>query len=162
MKYSFAKYSSIAALTILLTLSGCSGHGRLSLVPRNNTNALLEDLLSRTDQYVVHYHGNTQKLVSGILFDPKDDIKHIRPEGGMWQEISDAQAIAAIVDIILTTSEPHYFPNVYQVTDPEGAFYGYLITGWTSLSIKPVDEHTLKVYGLPGPPEYEDRYPGGR
>ncbi len=151
---SMYKYITIAALPILLIIYGCSGYGKLTLPPKSETDALLDDLLSRTDQYVVHNHGNNQKLVSGILFDPKEDTKHIRLEDAMWQEISDAQAIASIVNIILTTDEPNYFPNVYQVTDPEGNFYGYLITGWTGVVIKPVDDQTVKVYGLKGPPEY--------
>jgi hypothetical protein len=156
------KYMVLAALSIWLIISGCASYGKLSLVPRHETDALVEDLLTRTDQYVVHYHGNSQKLVSGILFDPKDDERQLRPEGAMWQAISDPEAIAVIVFTILTASEPGYFPNVYQVTDPEGAFYGYLITGWTGLAVEPVDEQTLKVYGLKGPPEYENVSPGGR
>lgn len=151
---SMYKYITIVALPILLIISGCAGYGKLTLTPKSETDALLDDLLSRTDQYVVHNYGNNQKLVSGILFDPKEDTKHIRLEDAMWQEISDAQAIASIANIILTTDEPHYFPNVYQVTDPEGNFYGYLITGWTGVVIKPVDDQTVKVYGLKGPPEY--------
>ncbi len=162
MKHNLYKYMALAVLLSFFLLVSCAGHGKLSLVPRNETDALMEDLLSNTDQYVVHYHGNSQKLVSGILFDPKEDTNHIRLEGAMWQEISDAQAIASIANIILTTDELHYFPNVYQVTDPEGIFYGYLITGWTGLVIKPVDDQTVKVYGLKGPPEYADVYPGGR
>lgn len=154
MIHSIYKYITVAALPILLIISGCTGYGKLTLPPKSETDALLDDLLSRTDQYVVHNHGNNQKLVSGILFDPKEDTKQIRIEDAMWQEISDAQAIASIVNIILTTDEPNYFPNVYQVTDSEGNFYGYLITGWTGVVIKPVDDKTVKVYGLKGPPEY--------
>jgi len=148
------KYMIIAALPILLIISGCAGYGKLTLLPENETDARLEDLLSRTDQYIVHYHGNSEKLVSGLLFDPKNDNRHLRPEGALWHGVTDAKAISSIVDIILTANEPHYFPNVYQVTDPQGNFYGYIITGWTGLTIKPVDEQTLRVYGLRGPPEY--------
>ena len=162
MKHILSKYIILVVLLMSFSLLSCAGHGRVSMVPRHETDALVEDLLSRTDQYVVHYHGNSQKLVSGILFDPKEDERQLRPEGAMWQEISDPEAIAVIVFTILTAREPNYFPNIYQVTDPEGAFYGYIITGWTGVAIKPIDEQTLKVYGLKGPPEYEGGYPGGR
>jgi len=154
MKKSVYNYMIIIALPIIFFISGCAGHGKLTLHPRDETDALLKDLLSRTDQYVVHYHGNSEKLVSGLIFDPKDDSRHIRPEGALWNEVSDVKTIASIADIILSTNEPHYFPNLYQVTDPQGNFYGYLITGWTGVVIKPVDEQTLRVYGLKGPPEY--------
>ena len=151
---SLYKYIVISVLPILLIISGCTGYGKLILPPKSETEALLENLLSRTDQYVVHYHGNSEKLVSGLLFDPKNDNKHIRSESAMWQKVTDAKVISSIADIILTTDEPHYFPNLYQVADPQGNFYGYIITGWTGLVIKQVDEQTLKVYGLKGPPEY--------
>ena len=93
-------------------------------------------------------------MVSGILFDPKDDDKHIRPEGAMWQEISDAEEIASIVDIILSSRYHSYFPNLYQLNGPEGDFYGYLVTGWMQLSIRDVDDQTVRIYGLNDPPEY--------
>lgn len=160
MKHNPSNYIIPAVLLAFFVLISCAGHGNMSLVPRNETDALLDDLLSRTDQYVVHYHGNSQKLVSGILFDPKDDDRHIRPEGALWYAIDDAQAIAAIVNIILTTDEPRYFPNVYNVTHPDGDVYGYIITGWTGLVVKPVDERTLRIYGLKGPPEYQNIGPG--
>jgi hypothetical protein len=162
MKHNLSTYIILTVCFFSVALTSCASQGKLSLVDRNETNALLDDLLTHTEQYTVHYHGNTQKLVSGILFDPKDDNRYIRPEGALWRDVTDAQVIASIVDIILTSNEPKYFPNVYRVTDPEGNYYGYLITGWTGLVIKPVDEQTLKVYGLRGPPEYEDRLPGGR
>jgi hypothetical protein len=155
MKDSVHIYMIVAALAMMLFISGCAGHGRLTLQSRSGSDALLNDLLSRTNQYVVHYHGNSEKLVSGLIFDPKDDNKHIRVEGALWNEVSDAETIASIADIILTANEPHYFPNLYQVNDPQGNFYGYLITGWTGVVIKPVDQRTLRVYGLKGPPEYE-------
>lgn len=162
MKHSLYTYLILAALPILFIISGCASNGKLSLPPKNETNALLADLLSQTDRYRVHYHGNSKKLVSGILFDPKDDAKTIRPEGALWNEVSDPETIAAITNIILSSNDPNYFPHLYSIIAPNGDFYGYIVTGWTSLVIRPVDEQTLRVYGLKGPPEYADAYPGGR
>ncbi len=162
MKHALSKYIFLAALPILLIMSACAGYGKLKLPPRDETNALLADLLSHTDQYMIHYHGNSEKIVSGILFDPKDDTRHIRPEGVLWREITDAEAIASIVNLILTSNNPNYFPNLYNITGPNGDIYGYLVTGWTGLVIRPVDEQTLRIYGLKGPPEYEDMFTGGR
>ena len=96
MKLSSSNYLILAALPILFILSGCASYGKLSITPRNETDALLADLLSQTDRYVVHYHGNSEKLVSGILFDPKDNPRTIRPEGALWNEVSDPETIAAI------------------------------------------------------------------
>lgn len=156
MKNSIYKYIMISALPILLIISGCAGYGKLLLPASNETEALLEDLLSQTDRYVVHYHGYSKKFVSGILFDPKDDDKNIRPEGGMWQEISSADEIASIANIILNSDYHSYFPNLYLINGPEGDFYGYLITGWNQVVIRYVDDQTVRVYGLKEPPEYHN------
>ena len=156
MNLSSFNYLILAALPILFILSGCASYGKLSITPRNETDALLADLLSQTDQYVVHYHGNSEKLVSGILFDPKDNPRTIRPEGALWNEVSDPETIAAIADSIQRSDHPGYFPHLYSIIAPNGDFYGYLFTGWTYMAIRPVDEQTLRVYGLKGPPEYED------
>ena len=162
MKRSLSKFIFAIILSILFITAGCANYGKLLSVPRNETEDLLNDLLSRIEQYVVHYHGNSEKLVSGILFDHKDDGKNIRPEGMLWSEVSDPETIASIISIIKISNHPGYFPVLYKINDPQGNFYGYLYTGWNYLAIRPVDEQTLRVYGLKGPPEYEDIYPGGR
>ena len=150
---SIYKYTIIAALPVLLIISGCTGYGKLTLLPKSETDALLEDILSRTDQYVVHYHGNSEKFVSGLLFDPKNDNRHIRPEGALWNEVTDPKAIASTADIILKTREhPNYFPNLFQVTNPQGDFYGYLITGWKGLAINQVEEQYYSLFVLKVPP----------
>ena len=84
-------YILLSALLIGFIVSGCASYGKLSSVAGNETGALLDDFMSRTDQYAVHYHGNSQKIVSGILFDPKGDTLHIRPQGVLWNEISDPE-----------------------------------------------------------------------
>lgn len=162
MKSYLAKYLILVVLPILFIISACTGYGKLSRLPRNESGALIADLLSQTDRYVIHYHGNSEKLVSGILFDPKEDTRSIRPEGVLWKEISDDEAIASITNTILTGDHPNYFPNLHSITGPKNDFYGYIITGWTYLAIRPVDDQTLRVYGLKGPPEYEDLFPGDR
>lgn len=161
MKRSLPNTSIIAALLVLFIISGCASHGKLSWIPRNETNALLTTLLSQTDQYTIHYHGNSEKLVSGILFDPKDDEKTIRPEGALWHAINDADAIASIADTIRRSHYPGYIGRLSKIQDPLGGFYGYLYTGWTYLAIRPVDDQTVRIYGLKGPPEYEDWNPRG-
>ena len=152
MRNSLYKYLIITASPILFIISACADHGKLSLSPRNETNALLADLQSQTDRYVIHYHGNSEKFVSGILFDPKDDGKSIKPEGLLWEEVRDPEAITSIIRTIQQGDHPGYFPRLYKINDSMGNFYGYLFTGWSYLVIRPVDEQTLRVYGLKGPP----------
>ena len=161
MKHTSSKHITLIVLLLSFILTSCAGYGKISRIPRNETNVMLDDILSQTDQYRVHYHGNSEKIVSGILFDPQNDDKHIQPEGHLWNEISDADAIESIVKAIRVGNFPGYYPALYMITNTEGDFYGYLYTGWNSLAIKQMDEQALRVYGLRGPPEYEDFQSGG-
>ncbi|MEN8244975.1 MAG: hypothetical protein ABFS43_08755 [Thermodesulfobacteriota bacterium] len=161
MKQVPSKCVILAVLPILFMISACAGYGKLSSLPRNETDDLLADLLAQTDRYVVHYHGNSENIVSGVLFDPKDDGKHILPEGMLWKEVSDPETIASIIIAIQESYLPGYLPRLFSINAPRGESYGYLFTGWSYLVIRPLDEQTLRVYGLKGPPEYENVYPGG-
>ena len=157
MKNRYSICIAVALLSIMLLSTGCASHGKLSVIPRGEKNALLADLAAHTDQYIVHYHGNSEKLVSGIIFDPIDDGKRIQPEGFLWQEVSHSDTIAGIIDTISrTTNFPNYFPRLNRILGPEGDVYGYLFTGWSHVRIKPVDENTVRVFGLKDPPEYVD------
>ena len=162
MKPSLFKYIIPAAITALFIMSACTPHGNLSLSNPYETEALMTGILSQTDQYTVHFHGNSEKLVSGILFDPKDDEKRIHPEGMYWKAVVESETIAAIVRTIKKSDHPGYYPRLYEISDPQGVFYGYLYTGWSYLAIRPLNENSLRVFGLKGPPEYEDVYSGGR
>ena len=148
---------AVAALSIVLLSAGCASHGKLAAIPRGEKDTLLADIAAHTDQYIVHYHGNSEKIVSGILFDPIDDGKRIQPEGFLWHEVSNPETIADIIDTISRADFPTYLPGLNSIVGPEGDAYGYLFTGWSYVSIKPVDENTVRVFGLSGPPEYADR-----
>jgi hypothetical protein len=161
MKHRHHKFITIGLIAILLAIAGCSSHGYLSR-NRGEQDTRLADLVANSDQYTVHYHGNSEQLVSGILFDPGGDGKSIRPDGVLWQEVNDPETIAFVIDNIRQGDYHHSFPRLYRVNGPNGDLYGFLFTGWSYMVIKPVDDHTLRVFGLKGPPEYEDIYPGGR
>lgn len=160
MKHRYHKWITLALVSILLAISGCSNHGYLSR-PRGEQDTHLADLVAGSNRYVVHYHGNSQQLVSGILFDPRDDGKNIRPEGVLWHKVSDPETMTSVIDNIRQGGSPKYFPLLYHVNSPNGDLYGYLFTGWSYLVVKPVNDHTVRVFGLKGPPEYEDAYHGG-
>ena len=149
------------ALAIFFTMTGCASYGGLSYPGRYDSGVSLTDILSQTDQYTVHYHGNSEKIVSGILFDPKGDGKRIRPEGMYWTAVTEPETIASITRTIKRSDHPGYYPRLYGITDHGGELYGYLYTGWSYLAVRQLDEHTLKVFGLKGPPEYADMYPNG-
>ena len=158
---NFSRYRFLLVLTILFFVSGCSNYGRLKFQNKTESDALLQELSANSQQYTIHYHGNSEKIVSGILFDPKDDHKTIKPEGMLWKTTESPQTVADIIDSIRRGDFPGYFPSLYKIVGPEGIFFGYLYTGWSYLVVKPVDPDTVRVYGLRGPPEYESAVPGG-
>jgi len=161
MSPSFSRYRFLLVLTILFFISGCSNHGRLKLQKKAEADALLTEFSTNSQQYTIHYHGNSETIVSGILFDPKNDQKTIRPEGMLWNPTESPQTVADIIFSIRSGDFPGYFPSLYKIVGPEGNFFGYLYTGWSNLVIKPVDPDTIRVYGLRGPPEYESVRSGG-
>jgi hypothetical protein len=156
MKNQYSTYIAMAVLSVLLLIVGCASRGKLASIPKGENDAQLTHLTTYANQYIVHYHGNSEKMVSGILFDPINDGKHIQPEGVLWNEVSNPETIADIIDTISRADFPGYFSRLKSIVGPEGDAYGYLFTGWTYVSIKPVDENTVRVFGLKGPPEYED------
>ncbi|MCG6911929.1 MAG: hypothetical protein LJE94_17655 [Deltaproteobacteria bacterium] len=160
MKNQKVIFTAMEVLILLVAVTACAGYGKLSATSNEEQNALLKDLVSHSGDYDVYYYGNSERLVSGILFDPKSDDKHIRPEGKLWKKIDDPETIAGVIDSIDRSLFPGYFQQLYAIDSPSGELYGYLYTGWNYLVIKPVDERTVRVYGLSGPPEYEDAFPG--
>jgi len=161
MSPTFSRYRFLLVLTILFFVSGCSNYGKLKFQKKAESDALLAELSTNSQHYTIHYHGNSEKIVSGILFDPKDDHKTIRPEGMLWKQTESQQTVADIIDAIRGGDFPGYFPSLYKIVGPDGIFFGYLYTGWSRLVINPVDPDTVRVYGLRGPPEYESIGSGG-
>ena len=53
MKPYLPSHFIIAAFAVFFAIAGCAGYGKLSSPPGNEADALLADLLSRTDRYVV-------------------------------------------------------------------------------------------------------------
>ena len=153
------QYIKLSALGVLLVFlfAGCSGYGKTMMV-RKGMPVTLDELVSNSDDYNVYYHGINPDLVSGIIFEPKNDNKTL-VLGGQWVKEDDKIVIADVVERIRETNFPGYLPKHYQILGPDNGMYGYIYTGWFHVAIKQLDKDTLSVYGLKGPPEYEDAGP---
>lgn len=150
------QYIKLSALGIILAFIfvGCSGYGKTMLV-RKGMPVTLDELISNSDDYNVYYHGINQSLVSGIIFEYKNDDKTL-VLGGQWVMEDDKIVIAKVVERIRNNDFPGYLPKNYQIIGPDSGVYGYIYTGWSHVAIKQLAKDTLTVYGLKGPPEYED------
>ena len=149
----YIKHITLCVLLAFL-LFGCSGYGKTMLV-RKGGPVTLDELVSNSAGYNVYYHGTSPYLVSGIIFEPKNDDKTL-VLGGMWVKEDDNSVITKVVEQIGRNDFPGYLPKHYQIIGPNNGMYGYIYTGWFHVVIKQLDEDTLSVYGLKGPPEYED------
>ncbi len=153
------QYIRLSALSVLLVFlfAGCSGYGKTMMV-RKGMPVTLDELVNNSDDYNVYYHGNNPYLVSGIIFEPKNDGKTL-VLGGLWVKEDDNRVIANVIEQIRRNDFPGYLPKHYQILGPDNGMYGYIYTGWFHVAIKQLDKDTLSVYGLKGPPEYEDAGP---
>ena len=153
------KYIKFSALSVLLVFLfvGCSGYGKIMMVKKGMTMTL-DELVGNSDDYNVYYHGYNRSFVSGIIFEPKNDNKTL-VLGDMWVKEDDQNFIADIVERIRENDFPGYFPKHYRIIGPDNGMYGHIYTGWFHVVIKQLDKNTLSVYGLKGPPEYEDTDP---
>ena len=148
------KSNILKVLCVGLILTGCAGYGKMKTMPRSESESLIKDLIANADQYTVHYHGNSEKIVSGLLFDPNNNGKSIQPKGYLWAPVSDPQAMKEIVGWIRIDDWNGYSARTREIVGPEGDLYGYLFTGWSRLVIKAIDENTVEVYGLEGSSVY--------
>ncbi len=128
------------------------------MMVRKGMQVTIDDLVSNSDNHNVYYHGYSKKLVSGIIFEPKNDNKTLVLDG-LWVKEDDKNMIADVVERIRDNDFPGYFPKHYQIIGSSNRMYGYIYTGWSHVAIKQLDKDTLSVYGLKGPPEYEDGGP---
>ena len=154
------RYLKVGTLGLLLAflISGCAGYGK-TLMVRKGMPLTIDELASNSDDYNVYYHGNSPNLVSGIIFDPKNDHKTLAL-GGLWVKVADKSVIAGVITQIRGNDFPGYLPKHFQLIGANNGMYGYIYTGWFHVTVKQLDKDTLSVYGLKGPPEYEDAGPG--
>ncbi len=152
----YIRLSTVCALLVFL-FAGCSGYGKTMMV-RKGMPVTLDELVNNSDDYNVYYHGNNPYLVSGIIFEPKNDGKTL-VLGGLWVKEDDNRVIANVIEQIRRNDFPGYLPKHYQILGSDNGMYGYIYTGWFHVAIKQLDKDTLSVYGLKGPPEYEDAGP---
>lgn len=152
----YIRFSAVCALLAFLFV-GCSGFGKTMMV-RKEMPVTLDELVTNSDDYNVYYHGTNPNLVSGIIFEPKNDDKTL-VLGGLWVKEDDTRVIANVVEQIRKNDFPGYLPKHYRIIGHNSGIYGYIYTGWFHVTIKQLDKNTLSVYGLKGPPEYEDAGP---
>ncbi|MFC1533121.1 hypothetical protein ACFL7M_07140 [Thermodesulfobacteriota bacterium] len=138
------KHGYMAAIGLLLTilLGGCSGYGKIMVIPRSET-VTIEDLEKNQHKYNVFYAGWHDFDPSCILFDPKEDNKKVI--GNRWDLAKDPQWVSKKISWMKSFSK--VYPVLQGIYGPDGQIYGFLycIEG-ANTAVKAIDDNTLYIY----------------
>jgi len=122
-------------------VSGCAGfQGRLSTPPAGSPD--IQDLLADHKNYKVYFAGRAVHLPTALAFDPReDDLKLTFHE--YWMSVTDPRIMKEIMEWMALDHQ--YRPALYQITGEDGAFYGYLYSNETTLSITSPEPGVLRL-----------------
>ena len=154
MKKSAFLTLGVPWLLLLSIVLGCSGYGKVRYDRIDQESVVIDNLIENWNDYYIYYAGYAPDNPSGILFDPKNDGKNLKPSD-RWMKIESRDTASEVMSWIrMQTDMPGWTPGLYQILGPDGAFYGYLYSVWTHLVAKVIDENTMYVLDLPPPPHY--------
>jgi hypothetical protein len=134
--------SVIAVLAFLVTACGCSNYGVLR--PAGN-EMTIETLVNNWKDYEVSWTGLFLGEPTALMFDAKGDNKKLG--GEIWYKGESKEALLAFVSSM--QANQLFYPFLWRILGPDGQFYGYLYSGWRRGVVKPMDDATVWVYGIP-------------
>lgn len=143
---------AIIGLFAAILISGCSGYGKL-YPSRYDEKVTIQDLIENYEDYDVYFSGYDTDNPSGIMFDPRNDNRTLKPSD-RWMKIEDQETASEVVGWIQIQDLPSYYVGLRRILGPDDHLYGYLFSVWHHVYAKVVDERTLLVYDLPEPPYY--------
>ncbi|MCF8105812.1 MAG: hypothetical protein K9K64_10030 [Desulfohalobiaceae bacterium] len=133
---------------LLLLAAGCAGYGSLRVeCAYSDCEYEVQSLMEDFDSYHVYYAGQNPRLVSGMLFDPKDDPNKIEP--GPWTIVHSREKAWSMIKVL--GSYPSYRPKFSRVIGENGRMYGYLYS-YVETPVKQLSPGVVKVLYIPQPP----------
>jgi hypothetical protein len=146
---------SALVLTMGWTLSACSlpaYHGKYEMQRGGEKKDTLKMLKENWTRYHVSYCGNAIATVAATIFDPKDDDQTLVGDG--YITVKDEKSVAGLISML--ESQVQFYPQLYEIFDDEGRFYGFVHLVWYRPELKRFDERTLRL------PRYESPLYFGR
>jgi hypothetical protein len=137
-------------LAVLIAAYGCANYGAIKPAYNEMT---IEMLLNNWKDYDVSWTGLSVGEPTALMFDPKDDGKKL--VGDIWHPVESKEALVGFVSWLKANQV--YYPFVWRILGPDGQFYGYLYSGCKYAVVKPMNETTVWVYGIPATLRGEDR-----
>ena len=139
------RHKVMVLIVLIIVTVGCGHQTQYGLVPAQSADISLQQLQNSWTDYFIYY--NTRIVV----FDPITDAYTLQV-GDRWVLIEDSNELTAIFSR-LELSPRFDLDEIYQIMDPRGIIYGYLIYASGDLvSLKRINENTLRIYYSPQRP----------
>jgi hypothetical protein len=129
-------------LAVLVAAYGCANYGVIR--PAGNEMPI-ETLVNNWEDYDVSWTGLSLGEPTALMFDAKGDGKKL--VGDIWHKGESKESLLAFVSSL--QANQIFYPFVSRILGSDGQFYGYLYSGWRRTVVKPMDETTVWVYGIP-------------
>jgi hypothetical protein len=134
--------SVIAMLSVIVAGWGCANYGAIRPAGNEMTT---ETLANNWKDYDVTWTGLSLAEPTAIMFDAKGDGKKL--VGDAWHQVESKGSLSAFIGSL---EDNHlFYPSVWKILAPDGRVYGYLYSGWSRPVVKPMNETTVWVYGIP-------------
>ena len=151
------KYRFLGIILIALFISGFTPlekkYGKLEIVPENQNQVILQDLIDKWDDYNIYYSdkyaGYSARSPLGIMFDPKNNDTILM--GDRWKKVKDQKTLIEMTQWICPTTLHEPFLN--EIFGPDGRFYGYLYYSCGCVTCKMVGDKKMYVFNLEAPIE---------
>lgn len=136
---------SVLFIMVALFAFACAtpkGATRFEPVAHRDTRAALSDLRQDWRNYSISYGGGSVGLASALIFDPKDDGRHL--VGERYLKVEDEETLDRVISVI--RSYVTFTPTLYRIYGEEGELFGYVFTAHFRPFPRKIDDRTL---GLP-------------
>ncbi len=111
----------------------------------------IEALVENWRDYDVYYAGPSIGSASAVIFDLKGDKRSLQLKN--WYPVHDQEVLQDLVRWL--SANIMFEPTLYELTGPNGEFFGYVFTPWSHVFTKLIAPDTLWVEDIPiSPADY--------
>jgi hypothetical protein len=116
-----------------------AGAPRFEAVAHRDRAATLVELKENWTNYSISYGGGSVGLASAVIFDPKDDGRHL--VGARYVKVEDEETLETVISVI--QSYVTFTPTLYSIYGAQGEFFGFVFTAHYRPFPGKVDDKTL-------------------
>ena len=151
------KYRFLSVFLVAFVIFSCASwqknYGKLRILPENQNEVTIQDLIDKWDDYNIYYSDNYEesnvRTPLGIIFDPKNNDTTL--VGDRLYKVRDQKALIEMTKWIFLTTQ--YEPWLNEILGPDGRVYGYIYYSYGFVTLKMVGDKTMYVFSLEDPRE---------